>query len=143
MATFRLPTPPPYSSTDDEELEYTPLTPWIKEVEHSYRNSVSYEPTFRVGDMTKFGASFELPVSIDATAAAMTEIFLPDRLLDQWIKCTNAYAASHLPPARRREVSDLLRFLATIQYMGVVKNFLPSMITSLATEVMFYQHTMS
>jgi hypothetical protein len=86
MATFRLPTPPPHYSSDDEEEEYTPLTPWIQEVEHSYQNPVSYEPIFRVGDVTKFGASFELPsMRIDATAAAMAEIFLPDRLLDHWV----------------------------------------------------------
>jgi hypothetical protein len=113
----------PSSSDEEEEEEYTPLTPWIQEVEHSYRNPVSHEPIFRVGDMTKFGASFELPMGIDVTAAAMAEIFLLDRLLDHRVKCTNKYAAAHLPPARRREVSrsKVLRFLATIQYMGVVK----------------------
>jgi hypothetical protein len=121
--SWRLPTPPP-SSSDEEEEEYTPLTPWIQEVEHSYRNPVPYEPIFRVGDIPKFTPSFELPmVGIDATVTAMTEIFLPDTLLDQWVKCTNRYASAHLPPGRRKEVSlpEILRFLPTIQYMGVVR----------------------
>jgi hypothetical protein len=65
-------------------------------------------------------------MGIHATVTAVTETFLPDTLLDQWVKCTNRYAAAHLPPGRRKEVSlpEILRFLATIQYMGVVR--LPS-----------------
>jgi hypothetical protein len=76
-----------------------------------------------VGGIPKFKPSFELPMGIDATVTAMTEIFLSDTLLHQWVHCTNRYAAAHLPPGRRKEVSlpEILRFLATIQYMGIVR----------------------
>jgi hypothetical protein len=63
-------------------------------------------------------------MNMDPTAAAMVEIFLPDKLLNSWVAATNTYVESLLPPGRRqREItmSDILRFLATIQYMGVVK----------------------
>jgi hypothetical protein len=76
-----------------------------------------------VGGIPKFKPSFELPMGIDATVTAMTEIFLSDTLLHQWVHCTNRYAAAHLPPGRRKEVllPEILWFLATIQYMGIVR----------------------
>ena len=120
-----LPTPPPSSSDDDEEevVEYTPETPFITELQQSKQVGVDYDVVFDVNESTKFGASFEIPMAIVPTAEAMTEIYLPDVLLDKWIQCTNAYAASILPPGKTRDITrpDILRFLAIIQYMGVVR----------------------
>jgi hypothetical protein len=54
----------------------------------------------------------------------MIEIYYPDTLLrKQWKEATNAYAADRLAPNQRKDVSiqDILRFLATLAYMGVCK----------------------
>lgn len=114
-----MPTPPPSSSdSEDTEVEYTPQTPFIVDLEYRNGREIEYEPIFRVQDMNPFGPSFEVPMGISPTAAAMTEIFLPDRVLDKWVECTNAYAEAMCPAGRRKQVSkpDILRFLAAIQY---------------------------
>jgi hypothetical protein len=54
----------------------------------------------------------------------MVEIFLPDELLNTWVAGTNAYAESLLAPEHRQKeitMPDILRFLETIQQLGVVK----------------------
>ena len=53
----------------------------------------------------------------------MMELFLPDPLLDHWVKCTNDYAASILPVHGRRVITkgDILRFIGAIQYMGICR----------------------
>jgi hypothetical protein len=63
-----------------------------------------------------------MPQSVDATPAALTELFFSDTLLDAWVKCTNEYAASRLSPVQQKKVdkAEILKFLATICYMGVV-----------------------
>jgi hypothetical protein len=53
----------------------------------------------------------------------MIEIYYPDNLLKQWKEATDAYAADWLAPNQRKDVSvqDILRFLATLAYMGLCK----------------------
>ena len=60
-------------------------------------------------------------ISIDETF--VSHKFLPDELVDCWVECTNKYAASKLPPQRRRPVTRacILHFIAIIYYMGLVK----------------------
>ena len=97
MAAFVWSTPPPSSSSeesDDDNVEYTPETPYITELEQSSRRTAEYEPIFNLDETPKFRASFEMPMGISPTAEAMTEIYLPDSLLDKWVRCTNVYAAS-------------------------------------------------
>ena len=95
-SSFRLPTPPPSSSdSEDTEQEYTPQTPYyIVDLQYRNRRDIQYEPICLVKDMIQFGPLFEVPMGITPTAEAMTELFLPDRLLDKWVSCMNAYDAS-------------------------------------------------
>jgi hypothetical protein len=54
----------------------------------------------------------------------LNELFLPDQLIARWTDCTNKYARVQIiDPGKRREVTkmDVLRFLATCSYMGVVR----------------------
>ncbi len=71
-------------------------------------------------------SKFSSPTGCDHTAPAVSELFLPDNMLDGWVIATNAYAASRLSRRRCRDVSraHILRFIATVMYMGVVR--LPS-----------------
>jgi hypothetical protein len=84
------------------------------------RSIPEYQRIFDIGDITKFNPSFELPPSVTATPAVLLERFLHDDLLDEWVKCTNEYAASKLVPTRRKTITraDILRFLATLSYTG-------------------------
>jgi hypothetical protein len=74
--------------------------------------------------MPHFGPAFELPATVQPIALSMIEIYYPDTLLKQWKEATNAYASDRLPPNQRRKdvsVQDIIRFLATLAYMGVCK----------------------
>ena len=53
----------------------------------------------------------------------MVETFFPDSLLEELATKTKSYAATLLPPSRRRDVkpSDIAYFLAMYYYMGIVK----------------------
>jgi hypothetical protein len=76
--SFRLPTPPPSSDSEDTEQEYMPQTPYIVDLEYRNWRDIQYEPIFRVKDMVQFGPSFELPMGIAPNAEALTHLFLPD-----------------------------------------------------------------
>ena len=60
---------------------------------------------------------------IPASVANVIELYLPNRLIDQFVYSTNAYAKRNMAPAKVSEVdrADILRFLAIYYYMGVVK----------------------
>jgi Transposase IS4 len=104
---------------------YDPSRPNITYLKYSDGKEVPYEPLFPL-DGEKFSAAFVMPQGADPTPAALCEHYLPDWLLKRMVNSTTAYAASRLQPEKRQEVteSDILRFIAAISYMGVVR--LPS-----------------
>jgi hypothetical protein len=115
---------------EEEQLPYCPSTPYSIDLDYDRRDQQApsedeqesyYQAMFNINDIPKFNPSFELPPGVEPSAAALLELFFPDTLLDKWVQCTNAYAASLLPPTKHKRVirSDILCFLATITYMGV------------------------
>lgn len=108
---------------EEEELEYCANTPWFKEVQYDHdTNFPPYKPIFLDEPEFHFlGPSFELPPGIQPTAEVMSQMFLPDHLLQKWVDATNANIALHVAQKpRTTTMTDLLRFLAAIQYMGLV-----------------------
>jgi hypothetical protein len=100
------------------------MRPWAREVlrrdDGTYYN---YTPIFEEsGQTTPFSIYLTMTQSVDATPAALTELFFSDRLLYAWVRCTNASAASRLSPLQQKKVdkAEILKFLATICYMGVI-----------------------
>ena len=110
------------------ELLYTPNTPLISHMHHGDDDPEKIDPYTPIftGERQEFGPNFLLPTGCDHTVPAVSELFLPDNMLDGWVIATNAYAASRLSRRRCRDVSraHILRFIATVMYMGVVR--LPS-----------------
>jgi hypothetical protein len=70
-----------------------------------------------------FNASFELPECNRAIPTTLVELYLPDKVIDGWVECTNAYAQVRAPVTNRKEVSkcDALRWNVAVQCMGVRK----------------------
>jgi hypothetical protein len=131
MSGFRLPTPPSTSESsssssseeeeedeeEEEQLPYCPSTPYFIDLEYDRRNQQEsyYQAIFNINDIPKFNPSFELPCpGVEPSAAALLELFFPDMLLDKWVQCTNAYAASLLPPTKRKRVRDALKYVLTM-----------------------------
>jgi hypothetical protein len=109
-----------YSS--EEEQAYDPATPYVVDVVDDDRRQLTYNPLLWKNQFD-FNPSFELPAGVNGTPAALCELYLPDSLLDKWVVSTNAYASSHLPQHKRRNITriDILRFLSAVSYMGVVR----------------------
>ena len=116
---------PESGSTTDSEDDYDPLTPYVFDIEYDVGEQPVFHPVLPK-DHTTFGPSFQLPHGVDATPGALFELFLPDQLLDGWVASTNLYSRARLARDRVNPVTrpELLRFLAIIYYMGVVR--LPS-----------------
>ena len=114
------------TDTDDDadsiHDEYQTTTPFLKRVQYADGNERLYLP-IQVGERTRFGPNFMLPDAVDPSASALCELYLPDTLIDKWVKRSNSYAKSYLARERQVELtrSDLLRFIATLYYMGVVR----------------------
>jgi Transposase IS4 len=115
------------SSEDDAAAapggeEYDPYRPFITRLEYRDGTEAEYSPVHE-GEMVQFSPYFRLPGGIDVTIDSLIQTFFPAWLLDEWVVCTNAYAASRLPPKRLKAVekADILRFVAAIYYMGVVR----------------------
>jgi hypothetical protein len=89
---------------------------------HNPRNEVEYTHLFHIDEANEFGLSFKLPQGVDASAAVLLELYLPDQLLDKWVESINRYASTHRPAACRRNITrvDILLFLAMITYMGII-----------------------
>lgn len=106
------------------EADYDPATVSIFKVNYDQPVNFEYQPLFDIHDVPRFEPSFEMPLGINASATVLNELFLPDHLITKWADCTNAYALSQVElPAKRKHVTkaDILRFLATCSYMGVVR----------------------
>jgi Transposase IS4 len=74
-------------------------------------------------EIVPFSPCFCLPPATGASMEALMHVFFPDSLLDRMVPCTNAYSAQRVEPRKRRTIgnADLLRFFATLYYMGVVR----------------------
>ena len=119
--------PPPQRLFDpDDPIYYNPSEPLWQRLPYRTGPQPVFTPLFDYFHHTKFGPSFQLPHGVDATPAALLELFLPDSLLDKWVESTNMYARMRLARDRVKPISrsELCRFLAIIFYMGVVR--LPS-----------------
>jgi hypothetical protein len=128
MSGFELPESDTSSEDEDEEddeFPYDPKTPFFVDLSYDRQppNVKYYKPLFLIDEITKFNPSFEMPQNVDASAGTLCELFLPDRLLDKWVRATTDYAASYLPRAKQRNINraDVCCFLAVIQYMGVCR----------------------
>ena len=86
------------SSTSDQP--YDGMRPWARDLLRDDGTYYDYHPIFEKSGQTKFTISLMMPQSVDATPAALTELFFSDTLLDAWVKCTNEYAASRLSPVQ-------------------------------------------
>jgi hypothetical protein len=83
------------TSDESSEHPYTPADVSRYHVQPRNRSSShGYQPIFNIGEIVQFNPSFELPPSVTATPALLLELFLPDHLFDEWVECTNEYAAS-------------------------------------------------
>jgi hypothetical protein len=73
-------------------------------------------------ELETFRPYFSMPGQVDATAAALLDVFLPETLLDKWVMATTAYSDSRLTVSRRMKVQKqhILRFIAIIYYTGIV-----------------------
>jgi len=109
-------------SAESPAAAYDPYTPFV--VDLAYENGLDppYEP-FVIPENGRFRPSFILPDGVQANASSLGQLFLPDSLIDKMVSSTNAYAKSWLPPNKIRHVGrpEMLRFLAVIYYMGIVK----------------------
>lgn len=105
--------------------EYTPYRPYVTELEHEDGSRPAYQP-FALPQSGRFGPSYMLPEGLEATPAALSQLFLPDDLIDTIVLKTRAHAHARLPPGQLKNIErkDILRFLAIYFYMGLVK--LPS-----------------
>ena len=94
-------------SSGEEEQTYDPSTPYVVDVVDDNRRQQAYIPMLWK-NQSDFNPS---PAGVNPTPAALCELYLPDSLLDKWVVSTNAYASSHLPQHKRRNItrSDITR----------------------------------
>lgn len=95
----------------------------------------SYTPLWDISDPDKHhDAVFSMRftnrsgVSVPATPLAMSEMFLPDHLLDRIAELTNKYAASRLPPVHT--VQYLARGTCVTNLDSVQHSYLPTVVDS-------------
>ena len=109
---------------------YTPLKPLVKSLRYADGTRPEFRPIWDINDHVRFHPpTFTMPsrsacvLSIEPSPTVMVETFFPDSLLEELATKTNSYAATLLPPSRRRHVkpSDIAFFLAMYYYMGIVK----------------------
>jgi hypothetical protein len=80
---------------------YNYLAPNVSEIGYNDGAARPYQPVFCRDQLEFFGPSFYLPNNVEMNVASLTELFLPDDLLDDWVKSTLAYAASRIPKNKR------------------------------------------
>lgn len=108
-------------------MNYTPDKPFIQTINYRNGRSVVYEPMELFPEGTDpFEPVFRLPNGVQPTPQALSELWLPDRLIKKIVTASNAYARKLLPRNQVVAVTEeeILRFLAVYYYMGVVR--LPS-----------------
>ena len=83
------------------ETQYTPQKPFITHLAYDDGNPVDYVP-LDLSEEARHGARFQLPAEVPSTPAAISEIFLPEHLIQTMVECTNSYARARLPPGKLR-----------------------------------------
>ena len=78
-------------STEESRAPYTPLEPYVTHLKYDDGHVPPYEP-FSLPELGRCEARFELPAEVDATVEALSELFLPDHLIECIVRHTNAYA---------------------------------------------------
>ena len=104
--------------------DYTPGKPFVVPVPRYVAGHGTPEiPYTKMELPEEFPAEFRLPRGLKFEPATMTDLFLPDKLLDTFVSCSNAYAKKNL--SKRRYVpikrKDVLYFFGVYQYMGLVR----------------------
>jgi len=104
------------------QQKYNPSRPFVQNVAYADGSTQVYLPLQRLS-AGSFSASFALPDGIQPTAESLSELFLPDELVDSIVAATNKYAGGRLPAHNIEPVDrkDILKFVAIIYYMGLVK----------------------
>ena len=76
--------------------QYTPMRPFVQYVEHE---DPPTEPYIKKWSDTseKTEAIFQMPREVEASTRALSEIYLPDKLISDWTKTTRGYAVRRLP----------------------------------------------
>lgn len=101
---------------------YTPSTPFVVNVPYEDGSDPVYEP-IELPQNERFSAAFVLPEGFKPLPASLSELFLPDSLIDLTVERTNNYLAKCLPPDQVQPVdrTEILRFFAMYYYTGLVK----------------------
>jgi Transposase IS4 len=99
----------------DESLKQVTVVDWDTEE--------FYEPIFSRDDLQMRAPDFRLPGDVEPSAAVLQEIYWPDSVLDDIVKCSNAYAKDRVAESKYRPITraDFFRFMAAVTYMGMVK----------------------
>jgi Transposase IS4 len=100
--------------------EYSPLTPFITRLSYRDGKSVMYEP-MGIPPERRHGPLFALPEGIELSVQNLCETFLPDWVVSRIAKSTNAYAASRNRLGEPVTEEEILKFLASFYYMGLVR----------------------
>jgi Transposase IS4 len=113
------------ASDDDSapvEASYDPYTPFITRLRHRDGTEPEYSPVHD-GEIIQFGPYFRIPGGAQIGVESLMQMYFPDWLLEEMVACTRAYADSRLTYNKQKKVdkSDILRFIAALYYMGVVR----------------------
>ncbi|CAJ1938795.1 unnamed protein product [Cylindrotheca closterium] len=103
-------------------MVYSCDTPFVTELNYQNGTTQPYDKMsieMEERHKPRFGG---LEAGMIVTPVLMTELFLPNNLLQDIIGHTNSYARARLPPSKVKDVTleELLRFLAIYYYMGLV-----------------------
>ena len=113
----------PLPSEDEDDGDYHPYTPLVKEVLYKDGTQETYKPmTISADDQHE--AKVSMPLNIDVSVASIQEMFLPDPFLKSIVRNSNLYGRTKGDSFVPITYGDVLQFLAVVLYMGVVK--LPS-----------------
>ena len=127
---------------------YTGYQPYFYELAYNDNKERKYKP-FDIDEDYRFGPDYQLPRGIEPTIPSLSELILPDHLIDTILKQSNKYAHQqtrlppeipdpkdpkglpipnplYLDPEKEKAIteSELLYFFACYYYMGFTK--LPS-----------------
>ena len=113
------------AAEDTERSAYTASRPFINVLEYESGDIPAYDRvSLRNG--RAFRPQFAQPAGLTPTASNLSEVFLPDELIDEIATQTSSCARARLPPSRLLTVgrAEMLQFFAMYYYMGLVR--LPS-----------------
>jgi hypothetical protein len=104
--------------------DYSPKEPFVQVIAYEDQQERVYEPMdIGTEEEGRHDPLFRLPNNLQPSVATMSYLFLPDVLIEQITRSTNAYAKKSLPVDAIKEVSssEMYFFFAIIFYMGLVR----------------------